>query len=286
MAQRKFMADVSYTLSIESGLSRLSLEESIFADSIDTFKTILPGLSTKITDVLASIENMMKTNTVQESKLAQSSKKLRVKLPEIKYGNVEKMLVSIPAGFNGSLVLYVRDLNSLASGVYKETLETIQDYHVILSSFITNKEVQTSFETHKNFLDRVSGARSLIEEKMKHYYPENSSATKTYFGKVVDRMADMDVLIRSTEELYSSHNAANLNEINKRVKMVVELMDIVIKQIASQDITKVSSKVAKGISEGAYGLARHIEQVAAFNFQCELAIGAVVDLVEKLEEVS
>jgi DNA-binding transcriptional regulator YhcF (GntR family) len=54
--------------------------------------------------------------------------------------------------------------------------------------------------------------------------------------------------------------------------------------MTQQDISKVSARSAKNISEGAYSIGQLLETVAAFNFQTDVALNTVSNLIKVLEE--
>ena len=284
MAKNKFLLNAPDTMSVEHYLDKLSLEDSVFADSIATFNNVVPKLIDEVSQVATNIKTNLLGVFSLKKDLVSKHQKVARQLSTIKFSEIEELLISVPEGFSGDLVEYVNVLTGISSKLYSEVHETLQDYHVIISSFITNKEDQTSIKDYTYFFNRVSGYGAAVTDKLQKFFPESSTASKAYLKNVISRVADLETLYEETLKLESTHNTANLKDIEAGLSKLLATLEILHKQMASQDITKVSAKAALNISKGAYELANLLRVMSAFNFQCSVTINTVSNIFTKLDK--
>lgn len=283
MSKNFLIDDDRSTLSIEHYIERLAVESSVYSDIIYTFKNLLPMLQTKTLDGMILVQGFISEDKSLLASFFSNEKKLENKYSNINYVNIGETLISVPEGFMGNLLEYSNALSEMSANVYSETIQTLQEYHVILSSFITNKEDQTSIKDHTDFFNRISGARRAIEDQIKKFIIPGNTSSKALFKNVISRISETKDIYTSVKKLQGYHLEANLKNIEAALFKINSLLDIVIRQMESQDITKISPKAGNNIALGAFEVGKYIELVSLFYFQCNIVLKISNDLFTLLD---
>jgi len=282
MASLALEFDTKSTISIESHLERLAIEANVLSNLLDTFRNIIPSLTSKIKDTASLI-----TDVVFEDKLGKDVKeckhihsKLLPKFKHVSYANYDKLLIATPEGFKGKFLDYVELLNKLLPDVYSSANNILAEYNFILSSFISNKDEKTAIKDHRLFFNKVSEKQKEYIKSMNEFFPEGNDKTRSYLGNVVDRFADLDDIVNALVKLDRQHNKQNIKDIINSTNNCITLLDIIINNVETKGIDKVSGNAAMNIAEGAYAVAKYVEFISVFRFRTEQAITSIKNTFE------
>ncbi len=285
MGSRLFVIDNTDTISVESYFERFALEESVFNDVTAIFKDIVPRLSDSLMNTLRSIKNINNDDIALNRDFLSREPAIFSKIDKLNYIEIGRTLISVPQGFKGNFLEYNKTLSSISGSIYSNATQILQEYHVIISSFITNKENQTYVKDYSDLFDRVSGTRESLTADIAKYFDKGNTASKAYIKDVFNRMEDVKELMNVTKGLFSSHQQANIKSISDSIVTTVGMLNIIIKQMQSQDITKVSAKAAKNIAAGAYEIGKYIELVSLFYQSTNIALSCTDYLVSVLKKI-
>lgn len=282
MAALPLELNMKSTISLESQMQRLALEANFIANVLDTFKNVVPNLLNTLSN---SYNNLKTSLDTEEAIIKDLSISLKFKLKQASFSNYDKTLVSIPEGFKGNFLEYVQLLNELSPEVHKEANKILGEYNFALSTFLTNKESKTALKDYTDLFERVSRRREEMIKKLEDFHKGNASTSKAYLKQVMHRFSDMDTLIKSMQQLNKNQQKSSLREITSSVNESVRLLDLVVKQVESQDMDKVSGNAAMNISQGAYELGKYVEFISIYRYRVEQMNSCCNKLVEKLENI-
>lgn len=272
------------TFSLESQMSRLTLESSVTGNVIDTFKNTVPllaeSLFTQFKSLSSDKDDELK-NELIEAKLVLG--KLKVKLPHASYLNQTKTLVSVPEGFKGNLLDYVNTLTGMSVELFQEANKTLGEYNFVLSAFITNKENKISLKDHTDLFLRIKARREKLTEEIAHYFPKNNDLSKAYLGEVIHRFADLEVLVTGVDRLNVQRKQQNIKDVSDSVKKCLDLLKVVIDDSKNNGMVQVSGAAAMNISNGAYEIGKYVEFIALYRFRVEQVVSTVEKLLKTLD---
>lgn len=268
-------------ISIENRLEALSLEAVNVANVIEVFKGILPDLTVKITETLDKLNFYKDNNSPEIKDMLSNYKELENKLKLINYVEKKDLLISVPEGFKGNLIEYLEVINSLSNKIYPEANKLLNNYKLILASFLTNKDQKISLTDHTNFFNSVKKERENFIYTLSKYQTNNNS-TKSRLRDCVNRISDVDILVKKIEIINKVRNNNNIKEIVSTVDEISKLLDTIIQRVDTGDVSNISGASAKNLSEGAYEVAKYIEFVSLFNFKVEQITTTISKLVSQL----
>lgn len=268
-------------VSIENRLEALSLEAVNVANVIEVFKGILPDLTVKITETLDKLNFYKDNNSPEIKDMLSNYKELENKLKLINYVEKKDLLISVPEGFKGNLIEYLEVINSLSNKIYPEANKLLNNYKLILASFLTNKDQKISLTDHTNFFNSVKKERENFIYTLSKYQTNNNS-TKSRLRDCVNRISDVDILVKKIEIINKVRNNNNIKEIVSTVDEISKLLDTIIQRVDTGDVSNISGASAKNLSEGAYEVAKYIEFVSLFNFKVEQITTTISKLVSQL----
>lgn len=275
---------IDVSISLESQLDRLALESNFVNNLVDQFSELMPNLAAKLQD---TADSFYKSSLFDKSKvkdLRSSYDKTRKIVEHADFINYSDTLVSIPEGFKGDFMVYLALLTKLSPLVYKEANNLLSEYNFILSDFITNKEAKKSNMGHKNLVNKVQVVRTSHLKEIGHYFG-STVGSKTKLKSVIGRFGDLKDLSNLAIELERTQDVSNLQALSDGVNKTVSLLDIIKKNLESNQITEVSGMTADGISQGAYVIAQLIEFVSIFRFKCDQAVASVENTLDTLQRI-
>ena len=269
------------SVSIENRLEVLSLEAINVANVIEVFKNILPDLNVKITETLDKLSFYKDNNSPEIKEILSNYKELEKKLKLINYVDKRDLLISIPEGFKGNLNKYLDLITEISNNVYPEANKLLNNYKLILSGFLTNKDQKISLTDHTNFFNSIRVKRESNISKLS-FYQTNNNSSKAKLKDSIEKINDIDLLVKKTEIINKVRNNNSLQELVGTVQEISKLLDTVIERVSVGDIANVSGASAKNLSEGAYEVAKYIEFVSLFNFRVEQITTTISKLVTQL----
>lgn len=267
---------------VNIGMRTLSLESEVISNVIDTFRNLVPGVTFKIKELLGTFGKDIGQKSIFD--FTDKSKIAREKTKQLDYGIYHKTVITVPEGFKGSFVEYVIVLNKILPHLFSNSNELLGEYNFVLSSFITNKESKTSLKDHTTLYKQAAKIRESVIQEINKFYTTNDKSV-VYLGDVIERFSDLDILSTEVRKLEKLHNDQNLDDLKKVVDKSVGLLDIIIKDVQSNDISNVSGAAAKNISEGAYEIAKLVELLSLINFRTTQFLVSVDRLYETISEL-
>lgn len=271
------------TLSLESQMSRLALESEVINNVASTFTVTVPLLVNKL---LTQFTSLTSKDTVKEE--VQAVKlvfgKLKVKLPYASFLNQSKTLVSVPEGFQGNLLDYIKTLSNMSQELFQEANKSLGEYNFVLSAFITNKENKISLKDHSDLFLRLKSKREKFTADMAVYFPTSSDLPKAYLGDVIHRFADLETIVHSVEQLNQQRKQQNIHDISASVKKSLDLLKIIIDDSNGSGMLQVSGAAAMNISSGAYEIGKYVELIALYRFRVEQIVTTIEKLITSLEK--
>ncbi len=268
-------------ISINNRLEGLSLEAISVANVIEVFKGILPDLTTKIFETLDTLSFYKENNSPEIKELLSNYKELDKKLKLINYVEKRDMLISVPEGFKGNLTVYIKDIENLTNKIYPVANKLLNEYRLILSAFLTNKDQKISLTDHTNFFNSIKRDREGFISTLSSYQTNNNSS-KARLGTAINRISDIDNLVIKIESINRVRNSNNIKDLVSTIKEITFLLDTIIERVSIGDINNISGASAKNLSEGAYEVAKYIEFVSLFNFKVEQITTTIIKLVQQL----
>lgn len=270
------------TLSLESQMRHLAMESSFADNVLSVFRDVVPNLAGALRSAFSNLRNTHDI-TPEVVAIQKTFKLVDGKIPNAKYLNYTSMLVSVPEGFKGSLLEYVLFLENISDDLFRDTLQTIGEYNVVLATFISDKDSKTALKDHSALFARVAERREKITGGIKKFFPGTATISKQKFGEVIARFGEIEQIVKVVEKIERSRKQHNLNEVAAAVQKATDMLDVIVKDIETNGVTNVSGNSAMNISQGAFELGKYVELVALYRSLVEQATATVLKLTEQLD---
>lgn len=271
------------TVSLESQMERLAMEAEFLANMIDTFRNVVPSLTTKLFDAGIQIKSYFEdTKTARDIKTTHYS--LAKKTAHVNFTDYRHILVSVPEGFNGDMLGYSKLLNRMSPEMYKELNDVLIQYNFILSGFISNKEDKLSLQDHTALFKKTQNHREALIAQVDPFFSADSDQSKMKLGTFIDRFADIAPLVSEVLKLEKIHSEQNVAELKRSVDKCVDLLKIISDGTANSNIANISGPVAKNISIGAYEIGKYVEFMAAIRFRVNQVLSTTLTTLTTLNQ--
>lgn len=276
--------DDSTTVSLESQLQRLALEAGFLSNVAGVFKNVVPSVSNAMKEAYQLfVSSDQITDQIKETQ--KNISKLKPRLKHASLVSLDKTLVSVPEGFKGNFLDYAETLLSMSDEVFQESNKLIGEYSFVLSAFITNREDKISLQDHSNLFIRIQKRREELIAKISKFFPTTGDLSKAYIGTVIERVADVEVLVSHVEKLNGKRKQQSLEDLRDSIKKCTDLLDIIVEDVRREGVQQISGPAAMKISQGAYEVARYVEFISSYRFKTEQFIVAVGKLVTQLDQL-
>lgn len=271
-------------ISSEKIVSRLALESDL-TGTISFFKTAVPSIVVNVKEAIDKV-NVLKPFTRVEKSKAQETRnhflKLKSKFDGMEYSRYERILVSCPEDFNGNYLDYTTMLNEVSKAFVPHAIDMLAKYQVFLASFVTNREFRKKLQDHKEITKEAEVSCNNVISNLKTFFPTNTGKSKTYFGKVVRRMSELDDISLRIQDLEKREKEIEIEKILSMVSRCVELLDIIKDYASDEDFSDVSTASIRTIAEGAKTMAEVVECLAVLKTKQAQIIFKVEDMFDYL----
>jgi hypothetical protein len=273
--------------SLEQMAQVITLESSFIDNAIFRVNEFFPKLSNQLSDTVSSFtgENFggYDTPKITAFQAQRDFKVISKRVQSHNFLDFQDILVQVPEGFEGNLIDYLRLLDRIHLDVFKETLEVIGDYNIVLSSFITNKEDKTSLRVHTQVYTRADAKRQQVLKDIAGFFKHDSDLSRLPLRKVIARFADMEQLTDAAVDLTKDNHIKNLEKVKSAVNETVTYLD---KIMTNKETSEVSGYAAKQLAESAMSVARLVETCSIYAFKTRQAIECTRSLVETIDKVT
>lgn len=264
-------------------MERLALEAEFLANMIDTFRNVVPSLTSKITDAGIQIKSYF-----EDSKTARDIKTLNYQLikmtPHVNFADYAHLPISVPEGFTGDMLGYTRLLNRISPEMYKELNAVLIQYNFLLSKFITHKEEKLSVQDHTALFKKTQQHRETLIDQVNPFFSAQSDQSKMKLGNFIDRFADIPPLVSEVLKLEKLHSEQNIAEVKRSVDQCVDLLKVIADNTQNTNISNVSGSVAKNISMGAYEIGKYVEFMAVIRFKVSQVLSTTLSTLTALDK--
>lgn len=243
---------------------RLSLE-SDEQGLISFFKTTIPDIVVNVKEAINKVNALKPFVRLEKEKASETRQhfiQLKSKFNGMEYARYEKSLISCPENFSGYYIDYLQMLISQSKSYTPTVIDTIAKYQSFLSSFVTNREIRTSLQSHNSLIQAQDRSNKDLLKNIKEFFPTNNGKSKTYFGKVVQRMGELDDISELVMELDKQERAIEIEKVLSMVNRCVELLDLLKEYAASNEIKDISKSSLEMLADGAWIIAESVECLA------------------------
>lgn len=273
--------DANTSISLESQLDRLAFESNFITNLVDSFANVIPNLATKLLDSSNSFKNnFFEKPRVKDIKTAYENSSSVVAHAD--FVNYSGMLVSVPEGFKGNFMEYIKLLTRMSPVVYKEANGFIAEYNFILSDFLTNRETKKCNISHDAAYRKITASRETNAKSLEHYFTAKSDSSKAKLSSVIGRFADLKELSDLAIALEKTQSVSNLQDIADGIAKTIYLLDLIKKNLEDDKITEVCGVSASSISNGAYEVAKYVEFISIFRFKCDQASASAENVLKSV----
>lgn len=268
-------------LSLESQLKMLSLESNFTANFADLFRETIPSF---LTNLIHIKQNITATEHAQAEVVYKLNKKERQAIEiakHLSFLTFGDRIVFVPESFAGNLLNYTKVLKAIVSEAYKVQLETMAEYNTILSSFLTNRDDKISLKDHTAFFTKIKDERERFTKELSVFRASQVGGSKAQIKNIMDRMGDLEFIIKEAKDLASSHEQARLNQLKESVSQSIDLLNLIIDNVKTGKIQNVSANATMNIAQGAYEVAKYVEFISIVYFD----ISVLLNCIDKLLDV-
>jgi len=266
--------------SLESDLERLALEGMFVDNLIDVFDSAMNKVHAKFVDMSALLNTNVNTITAKE--LHKEEILLKNSMKDITFSEISDTLALVPYNFNGPLQPYVNLLSVLNKNIITETNKVISSYNFMISRFITDSNTRVSLDINSAYMSKTTKTLEGLTTELNKFQDPDSTKDKAKIGTLVERVADLPALAKSSVNLAKLVDDKALTELSQSVKQVSEMLDLVLKRINDKSIDTVSGEAGKIIAEGAYLTAKYVELVSLTRYRTDQLLLSVNDILNKV----
>lgn len=270
---------MQYTFSKDSiAFEAIALESTLLANMADSIKSYFPGFVEAIKPAFDGLSNITMPKIANLFKGKTLEQKLLAADPE----NVKYLKVSVPEGFQGNYGDYISLLLS-AFDYFDEVEKSIDDYYVLLSWILTNKEAKKSLKDETNEYKKLEKSRTTMNDAFSDHFKSRSNEALSTFGKHFKNPKDYIDAVEQAAVLDKRLKAFNIERIKGKVKRIVDTMGVLIEQSNKGNIAYMTPEVAKNIAYGGKEMAYQIEFLSVNIFRAIGTLTALDDTAERVE---
>jgi hypothetical protein len=274
-------------MSLEQIAQTISLEASFIENALFRVSEFFPKFSNTLKDSVDSFAishfgdydgpKVMAAQTERDFKI------ISKRVYSHNFLDFQDVLVQVPEGFDGNLLDYLKLLNRIHQDIFKEALEVIGDYNIVLSSFITNKEDKNSLRVHGQIYARADAKRQQVLKDIASFFKDGSDLSRAPLGNVISRFLDLTAVTEASVDLTKDNHIKNLEKVKSAITETLTYLD---KIMSNPEITQVSGASAKQLADSAMSVARLVEICSVYSYKVKQAIECTRAMVSTLDKIT
>lgn len=294
MTSRRLMSqnDFDHTeVSLERYLDIIALESSIAVNMLETFKKVIPSFAANLKNKNEYIKRTLaefKFKLSSSSELNAKQKQLGTIIQNLDFLLYGETLTLVPENFVGHFPTYLKTLGEVSENSYKFIDNTLTNYNILLSSFITNKTSRIGtislYSDNKFYSGEGKELKSITQytDVLKPFFPKNTGKTRVQLKRVLERFRDFDDIFDHTKRLNQIQTPPKIESLNRKVNDCVDLLDTIIESIRKNGIDTISPEVTNDIARSSYEMAKLVEFAAVNYHDSMVALNCVDFMVNDL----
>lgn len=267
---------MSLTLAVES----ISLEAGLFANTINTAKNLLPSVLSGLKKAFNSTSELPELEQVN-TKLQDNVLK---NIEGVSFTDLDKLEILVPEGFSSDFLTASAVIDTSIDFINDAVNETLKNYRVYLSVFLSNKDAKISIKDNSSFNKSAANKRTAINNLYSGLYNTDSYNTKSFYTKVVRRNGDLKDVFTSYNKIGTKLKAIDIKNVKTQIDNISDLLETIIEQIENNKIDNISPEALTNLSNGAFEMAMQMETVSACYFRALTLCNSVDAMTEKLDK--
>lgn len=253
---------------------RIAIEAVSITSTLEIFKRIIKGAIESSLAAFPGLQRLAESRP-DNFRLKDFEKTLK-QLEELNFLQYEDELVTVPEGFHGKMVDFVRMMLVIQPQLHKECQELLSRFEKELSLLLTNKDERLTNKSNDLHYNNLKRHRESYEKQVKPFFnAKYSGLSRQKLGDTYERFSDIREALRLVDQLRAIETTNYYSTIQAHVTGVSDLLKLVRERLDDDSIDQVSVVVAKNIGRGAYELGRMIEMIAIYGYLAENTIAAV-----------
>lgn len=274
-----------YETAIESQrpLEIIAMESEVLSNMAKTLTNFFPDISSNVQAGFAKLDNLKGFSGWSLNIFKSKEDKIKDKAASVPYTDLINMKMRVPEGMRGNFLAYSQCLAEAFA--YNATIEKLlNDYYFSLSAMITNKNHKISLQDHTRKYKESKAQREALNQKIYAFFVKGSNDFETAYKFCFANNNELGSVFNNCNELQDKLKQYNLANVKGMVKKIVDVQDILIKDLKSSNIATISPEVAKNISEGSYECGYQVELLAVNYYRTQSFLNAVEENIDRLQE--
>lgn len=266
---------------LEFDIKLLSLESNILNNISESLKNITFKLIHELKQ--ANEKLSIRRDSVLDKNFYSLYMSARTNLHQKNFIVLSDTLVAIPEGMNCSYIKYVETLSVLHSSIYEKLDESLSDYKIYISDYISDKEKRSnSYGTLD--IQKISDFLDVSYDQYSSLYSENVGS-RIALGSVVDSVSSLEELYKKSINLNKEYVDKDVRYIIERVDEIEDNLSIVNDLLIKGKIDQTTGAVGLDISQMCYELARLVELYAIVKNDMINALNFITELLKLLSSL-
>jgi hypothetical protein len=268
---------------VEYGLQLLALESGIVDNAVSLLRSVLPDFITNLTSKRDVLENAAKTKVMDLHGISDKDADLVVGAVKADFINYADRIIVVPERFTGNYLEYTRITRPMVTEYYTLLDNILDEYSIIVSSFITNSFARVSLKEHDDYMISAKNFLSEREEIIHKFFHGKNDISRVRMKDVVANTPELNSLFLEQNLLVKSINKIDLKQLQRKVEKIVSLLGVVYKELEENKTNKVSGNVAKNIGDGSFIIARAVEAYVLLYYDALKLKNAIKETMELLK---
>jgi hypothetical protein len=270
-------ADVDYAL------RRIALESNIVSNAVALMKDVLPDFITNLTGKnevvkLAATRDVMAIHNISDKDIMGIFNIIKKD-----YLNYSDKAIVVPENFSGNYLAYVRLMKESLSENSVLLSNILDEYSLILSSFLTNQFARVSMREHDELLNR---AKNFMEDRIAvraDYFKGRNDQILVPMNRVVNNSIELENLLLEFNLLLNVLKNVDIKLMERKVDKILSLLNIIYDELKNNKTDKISGNMAKTISEGSYNVAKSIEAFVTLHYDSIKVVNAIRETIKRIK---
>lgn len=253
-----------------TGSRQLALEAEVLGNMAQSIAKFFPSVFKDFNEGASKYLSNLTAWTFDTFKLQGFTKRESSYLDElvkVPFAEMENFKVPVPEGFKGNLNAYTALLIEDKAYFYDTFVPALENFYVILSSVVTNKDARLSLRDDVQAYKKLAQMRT-ARDKAEQKFFTNSNEAQIKFPIAFENAGEVGSYYTKLNELSTHDHSQLLKMVKDKIVSIGSVVNALVEMTESGAIKNVTPEVVKSLHAGTYEMASQIEFFAIYLYRC------------------
>lgn len=202
-----------------------------------------------------------------------------------RYSDLSPLGAFVPEGLQVSYLEYITALKPAVDHAVLYVFKGLNEFSMLLAQIINTEEAKFNSRSFKQVYTTGQDNRGKINTELGNCFLKGSTRSELTYKDVVKRNTDWIDVLHLSDMLVDEINKVDRTALNKKVKEIVEYLNIIQDKIKREEFKGAFPTLAENVADGTFQIASELEFYAAIYYKVLALQESIQATVKRVNDI-